>query len=215
LILQEPFMVKMKWTDCSRWLGLAILAGFAVSVFTPFWNVAGQQLAVTAQLRPADAIVVLAAGLLPDGSLSDESLRRMFEGLVLYKTGLAPRIVLSGPPLSNGSAVEAEIRASLAARLGVPQQAIFQETAVHTTRDEAFRIWERFGSEAPSFLLVTESLHMRRAMLVFERAGFQVFPAPSDNLSGGAGSTFDRLNLMRRVLQETGALIYYQAAGYI
>jgi uncharacterized SAM-binding protein YcdF (DUF218 family) len=56
---------------------------------------------------------------------------------------------------------------------------------------------------------------MRRAMLVFERAGFQVFPAPSDNLSGGAGSTFDRLNLMRRVLQETGALIYYQAAGYI
>jgi uncharacterized SAM-binding protein YcdF (DUF218 family) len=100
--------------------------------------------------------------------------------------------------------------------MGVPLQNILRETEVSTTNDEAGRIRTMLGDGTSySILLVTESLHMRRAKLVFEKAGFHVFPAPADDYPRGGQSPGYRLILMRRVLQETGALIYYRIAGYI
>jgi uncharacterized SAM-binding protein YcdF (DUF218 family) len=209
-------MVRPNWGKCVRWLGASVVAAVVVSTLTPVWNIAGKSLAVAPQHRPADAVVVLGAGLMPNGSLSEESLRRAFQGFILYKKGLAPRIVLSGPPLRNGLAVESEVRAKLAVEIGIPETAILQERAVNTTRDEAGRIRELFEkSGSPAILLVTESLHMRRAKLVFERAGFRVFPAPSDDYADAARSTSDRLFLMQRILREITALMYYRVAGYI
>ena len=40
-----------------RWLGVIAVAAFAISVFTPIWNVAGSMLAVEPDLQKADAVV--------------------------------------------------------------------------------------------------------------------------------------------------------------
>jgi uncharacterized SAM-binding protein YcdF (DUF218 family) len=198
---------------------VVVAAGLIVSALTPFWNIAGSKLMVAPEIRSADAIVVLGGGILPDGSLTDESLRRTFQGFMLYKRGLAATIVLSGPArrgLRGMPIDEAATRAKMAVDIGIPVNAILEEAEVNTTRDEAVRIKELLGAAGrPAVLLVTESLHMRRAKLAFELAGFDVFPAPSDDFPAIALSPSDRIFLMWRVLQETGGLIYYWAAGYI
>ena len=64
-------------------------------------------------------------------------------------------------------------------------------------------------------LLVTESMHMRRAKLLFEKAGLAVLPALSDRNFEAAVAPQDRLMLIFRIAEETAALIYYRIAGYI
>ena len=191
-----------------------MVAGLILSAYTPLWNISGKYISVSPQVQPAGAIVVLASGVMADGSLGDESLRRAVYGFTLYKRGLPLGSCCQARRI--GLMVEAAVRAKLAMEMGIPAAAILQETDVNTTRDEAQRIWELLGKgDTSSILLVTEVLHMRRAKMVFERAGFQVFPAPSDDYTASAASPEDRLKLMRRVLEEAGGLIYYRMAGYL
>ena len=205
----------MLWNRLTSVLGPAVLILFLVSAYTPVWNGIASALAEPAVIESADAIVVLSASLLGNKTLTAESLRRAFHGIGLYRRGLAPLIILSGrervsPP------TEAEIRARLARDMGIQADAILLEETANTTREESMRIGELLLSRnARRILLVTQSLHMRRAKLVFERAGFHVLPAPSDQYPKIASGPAGRFWLMFRVLQETVGLLYYRSAGYI
>src|SRR5437867_2504813 len=124
------------WKASLRWLGIAGSATLAVTLFTPFWNAAGERLAVQAPLRPADAIVVLGAGV-GGGALIDESLRRALYGMQLYKRGMAPIIVFSGPAEQRQPGVsEAEIRKDIAEEMGIPHDRIITVSRVLTTLEE-------------------------------------------------------------------------------
>jgi uncharacterized SAM-binding protein YcdF (DUF218 family) len=198
-----------------RWLGVAVTMATIVSAFTPLWNAAGRRLAVKPVLQPADAIVVLGGGV-RRGELGDESLRRTIHGIELYKRGLAPIIVFSGPqPLDDSSLAEAEVRKRLALRMGVPSDRIITITKIRTTHDESRQTALELGRfHATTILLVTEALHMRRAMAAFELAGFRTFPAPSDDEPRLAASPAARLELMWRVVVQAAGLFYYRMAGY-
>lgn len=199
-----------------RGVGVLTFAAFLIVALTPASNAVGRKLAVRSEVRPAEAIVVLGAGLLHGGILNDESMRRAICGIELYK-GLAPVIVLSGTSRAEEpNPTEAEIRAELAGAMGIPSQAILKEETANTTREESIHIAEKLRQQHMSrILLVTESLHMRRAEYVFERAGFQVFPATSADYTITAVGPVDKLWLTIRILEESAALIYYRAAGYI
>jgi uncharacterized SAM-binding protein YcdF (DUF218 family) len=179
-------------------------------------NVAGKTFAIVPERKPADAIVVLAASLLAGGSLSDESMRRAIAGIELYKQGLAPLLVFSGrgrqdEPLHT----EAEQRSLMAQAVGMPVDVILKEETANTTREEAVRISRLLVHRGlRKILLVTDSLHLRRAKLVFENAGLEVFPAPSDDYSSSLVSSGDRLWLASRIVEEGAALAYYRLAGY-
>jgi uncharacterized SAM-binding protein YcdF (DUF218 family) len=56
---------------------------------------------------------------------------------------------------------------------------------------------------------------MVRAQALFERVGFEVFPAEADDFSRAAAGPEERLQLMRRVAQEFVARLYYRLAGYL
>lgn len=62
---------------------------------------------------------------------------------------------------------------------------------------------------------MTDSQHMARARPLFERAGFEVLPAPVDEISDTAEAPESRLKLMRRVAEELLARLYYRLAGYL
>jgi uncharacterized SAM-binding protein YcdF (DUF218 family) len=64
-------------------------------------------------------------------------------------------------------------------------------------------------------LLVTDSQHMSRARVLFERAGFEVFPTSVDDVSNREAGPEQRLRLMRWVLKEFVARLYYWVAGYL
>src|SRR2546428_8405475 len=64
------------WSVLCRVVGLAGLAAFFVAAFTPVPNLVDHWLSIPAQLEPADALVVLGAGIDDDGTLTNNSMRR-------------------------------------------------------------------------------------------------------------------------------------------
>lgn len=193
--------------------GAAALAVFLLLGFTPLAGAISRRLETTADLRPADAIVVLGAGASRDGQLSNQSLRRLVGGLTLYHRGLASRVIVMGPAYEGGP-VEAEIRAALARDVGIPATALVVEGQGVTTRHEAALAAARLRQTGGRrILLVTGVQHMRRARLLFERAGLEVIPAPVVEISAEAERPENRLELARLVLQEAIARLYYRLAG--
>lgn len=64
-------------------------------------------------------------------------------------------------------------------------------------------------------LLVTHGDHLARARAVFERAGFEILAAPAQKLSSRVSKPAGRLRLMRRIVTELLARLYYRIAGYL
>jgi len=183
-------------------LGVLGILGVLLSAYTPLPNALARALAVSSRVQPADAIVVLGAGVFRDGTLSDSSLRRTVQGLVLYHQGLAPLLVLSGTTY-EGSPVEAQVRAALARQLRVPEKVILLEPHAQTTAEEATNISAKLHQRGVrSILLVTSSLHLARAVPRFEKMGFRVFPVAADNLPVDTDSPDGRLRLMVYTLRE-------------
>jgi uncharacterized SAM-binding protein YcdF (DUF218 family) len=196
-----------------RRLGLAVLGCFFVFAFTPAANVAHRALSVGPRIEKAEAIVVLGAGVSSTGTLSDSSLRRAVRGIELERQGLAPVIVMLGP--GERAPSEAAIRGALARAMGVPPDHLHVVTGGRTTREEARRTRDDLGAGVRRILLVTGSIHMTRARVLFERAGFEVLPAPVDDTAGGGLSPEARLTLSLRLGEELLARAYHRLAGYI
>jgi uncharacterized SAM-binding protein YcdF (DUF218 family) len=196
-------------------VGALVLLGFLASAFTPLPNRLAARLRTASRIEPADAIVVLGAGMREDGTLGDGSIRRALLGILLYRKGLAPLLAFAGPA-QYGPVSEAEIRADLARGLGVPEEGILVEAWAWTTREEAARLRGRLAPrQARRILLVTDSQHMTRAQALFTRVGFEVLPATTEETSGVAQGPEGRLRLMRALLGEVVARLYYRAAGYL
>ncbi len=205
----------MKWNRMVRALGVLTILCFFAIVMTPISNIAGKALSVQPELIPADAIVVLGSGLMPDSTLGYESQQRFLYGLRLYKKGLAPLVILSGPARPH-TEPESTIRAQIASELGVPRSAILEMPEIKTTREEALEAVSLLKAKnLKHVLLVTEALHMRRSKMIFERVGLRVSAAPSDAFPEYARSALDRLKLMQDVLKHSAGLLYYRIAGYI
>ena len=149
---------------------------FLALAYTPVAGACCQLVVLPARLDPADAIVVLGAGLTAEGSPTASSERRALKGIDLQRRGLAPLLVFVGADRREG-----EGRARRARELGIPPQAILVAAGARTTRDEADRVASllRPGG-ARRILLVTGGIHMRRALGLFAKQGFDVAPAPID-----------------------------------
>jgi len=184
------------------------LAAAALVAFTPVTATIAEGLPPETPAR-ADAIVVLGSGVMPEGELDDNSLRRTVHGVRLFRRGLAPHLVLLGP--ARRGVVEAEVRARYAADLGVPEDAIVVERGGQSTREEAALVARRL--QPASILLVTGLHHVPRARAVFERAGIRVHAAPVLEQSGLSERPQARLALARALVQEWLARAYYRMTG--
>lgn len=198
-----------------RVLGGLALALLAVVELTPAAGWLARRYAEPARLEPAEAIVALGGGFGPDGWLDAASWRRLVHGILLYRQGLAPLLVLAGSTPPTGPS-EAEVRARTARELGVPSGAILPVTGANTTREEALRVGAELRSRGVrSILLVTGPLHLVRARAVFERQGLVVRPAPVGELSLHPQKPGERLALAQSVAQELLGTLYYRLAGYL
>src|SRR5262245_227852 len=111
------------WQRSARILGITTLAALLLCVLTPLPNLLAKYQRVTSKVGPADAIVVLGAGTLIDGTLTDESMRRFISGVSLFKENRAPLMVLLGPLAGMGHRrSEAETRAQIAIKFGIPKE---------------------------------------------------------------------------------------------
>lgn len=197
-------------------MGLTGVALFLLTGFTPLVNLLRYWMAPHRPVEAAQAIVVMArGGVGGDGALTDASLRGVVEALSLYRSGLAPTLVLSGAGGAVGGS-EAAGRKRFALSCGVPDTAIVTVEKGHTTREEASEIGAVLRSRGlQKILLVVDDQGTARATAVFERLGFAVVPAPAAGLLELGGGPEDRMGAMRLVLIELLARMYYRLAGYV
>jgi len=198
-----------------RGIGGATVALFVALAFTPLSRcLHGVLVPAAAPPGPAAAIVVLGSGV-DNGVLSDASLRRALGGVVLFRQGLAPLLVMLGPG-NRGKPSEADVRVRLAQDLGVPATALLADPRGRTTRDEARVSWEDLAPRGMRrILLVTGSAHMPRAAALFRRAGFEVVESPVEEMSPTDARPQGRLELARVLLRELLARAYHRVAGYL
>lgn len=197
-------------------LGGGVLVTFLVVAFTPVLPALSYWAAPARPSGRAEAIVVLGAGgVAADGALTDTSLRGAIDAITLYGKGLAPLVVFSGWP-EDGRSAEADARARLARQCGIPASAILTTSSARTTNEEAKEIHAVLASRGVrKVILLTRDQSMARAMVVFERAGFEVVPAPWSGILDFADRPEDRMGLARDMVKEFIARLYYRAAGYL
>ena len=168
-------------------------------------------------LRPdtqgsAGAIVVLGADAWEPCGPSVSAVRRTFEAVDLWHAGRAPLLVMTGGPTeaSRGTPV-ARAMGDLARRLGVPAEAILEETRSGTTRENAVRTRELLEPRGVRrVLIVTDGIHMRRAEASFAGVGFQV---ERDSVRQVCVSS-SNLAMLRDAVHEYLGWLYYWYRGY-
>lgn len=109
--------------------------------------------------------------------LNDASLKRLMEGIRLWRGLPGARLVLSGGDYNHDEGVGRVMR-DLALDLGVPAEAMVVEDESWDTEDEARVLALHLGQEP--FALVTSAFHMRRSLAVFQAWGMRPVPAPAD-----------------------------------
>lgn len=127
-------------------------------------------------------VVVLGGGvglgdLTAADRLGDASLKRLLEGVRLWRGLSEARLVVSGGAYNDEPGVGRAMGA-LAQSLGVPAEAIALEEESWDTEDEAQVLAPRLGREP--FALVTSAFHMRRSMAIFRAYGTRPVAAPAD-----------------------------------
>ena len=143
-----------------------------------------------ANIPEAEAIVILGGATksaLPPRPMVDlnEQGDRIIYGAKLYQDGLAPLIIAAGGRIEwkNGGTPEADDMAGLLEFMGIPESVIIREQNSLNTYENAVNVKEILTEKGINkILLVTSALHMPRSLLIFQRQGIDVIPAPTDFL---------------------------------
>jgi len=179
------------------------------------WWAAGP-LYLSAAPSRADAIVVFAGGVGESGRAGGGAQERLARAIELYKSGLAPVLILSSGYVYSFH--ETDVMRALAIAEGVPASAIvLEQRATNTYQNVKFvadivreHRWTRI-------LLVSSPYHMRRALLVWHKQepAVTVVPTPparSQFYEHGRGATLEQV---RGILQEYVAILAYWRRGWI
>lgn len=120
----------------------------------------------------ADCIIVLGAGLRPDGNPTWMLEDRIKVGDELYKNHAAPKIIMSG---DHGRESYDEVNAmkKYAMSEGVPSKDIFMDHAGFETYDTMYRARDVFG--AKKVIIVTQKYHLYRAMYAAKKLGLDAY----------------------------------------
>lgn len=141
--------------------------------------------------------------------LSSYSLGRLAEGLRICNSLENHKLIFSGH-VASGDQSMASVMKDAAIFLGADPSKIELLEQASTTKEEVMHFVEKYGRDV-SLIVVTDGVHMPRAMSFFEEEGVTGYPAPTnflvkqdrDSYSLGWIPSAENLLLMDRVLRET------------
>ena len=167
-------------------------------------------------------ILVLGCGHTSDlrlpanNQLSVAALGRLAEGIRLQRRIPGSMIITSG---SRGKEEkpQATVLAEAAILLGVEPQHIMQQTLPENTWQEATEYKRIFGDSA-QLILVTNAVHMPRAMYSFHQAGLDPIPAPTNHfIKKGSKRNFRswipaacNISKMGKAIHEYAGMLWYK-----
>lgn len=129
-----------------------------------------------AELQDTDCVLVLGAGV-RDGNPTPMLRDRLITGISLYKSGVAPKIIMSGDH-GREDYDEVNVMKSYAVENGVPDGDVFMDHAGFSTYDSVYRAKAVF--EADSIIIVTQKYHLYRALYIAERLGVNAVGVSAD-----------------------------------
>ena len=192
-----------------------------------------------AELPNAEVIVILGGStrpaIYPRPTVEiNEAGDRILYGGWLHKQGQAPHILVSGGGIRwlGNTVSEAERMVRILSMMSIPEEVVWLESRSRNTEENARYTHDILQQKGINrILLVTSAMHMPRAVLLFEKQGFEVIPAPTDFMSqepapyNNARDFIARglvdlipnasnLEVTTRALKEHIGIIFYKVQGY-
>lgn len=159
-----------KWPVLLALLALLYVLGNAASIWA---------YGVKDESRPADAAIVLGAAAC-DSGVSPVYQARLDQGIRLYRQGLAGKLIVTGGRAEGNRQSDAYRAREYAVRQGVPAEDVLMEETSRITQENlenARLVMEEHGLETA--LIVSDPLHMKRAMLLAGDAGIRAYSSPA------------------------------------
>jgi uncharacterized SAM-binding protein YcdF (DUF218 family) len=132
--------------------------------------------------QPADAIVVLGAGLRGDGRAGAALTRRSIHAANLWAQGYAPVVICTGGVTMGRPRSEAAACREVLIANGVDSDAIVLEERSRSTEENALFAHDILDANTWSrVVLVSDAYHMLRAQWIFSLEGISVVTSPTVN----------------------------------
>lgn len=131
------------------------------------------------EVRPADAAIILGASVY-DNSPSPVFCERINHAVDLYNNGYVKAVIMTGGVGDGNIRSDADIAREYAEQRGVPAEAIYKEeesTITFENLENARQLMEQNGMDTA--LIVSDPLHMKRAMLYAKDLGIKAYSSPT------------------------------------
>jgi uncharacterized SAM-binding protein YcdF (DUF218 family) len=161
--------------------------GFIVNRFVSLWEVNGIK---AENLEQFENGIVLSGMFEYNKDLDRISARRgadrIWQAIQLYKNNKIKKIIItggSGYVLKKGLHEASQLKKDLIS-LGIPEEDILVESKSRNTHENAQQtklLIQKFGLSKQKNLLITSSMHMRRALASYEKEGIHCDPYTTDH----------------------------------
>lgn len=130
-----------------------------------------------AELEDVDCVLVLGCYVHDSGRPSDMLSDRLRRGIELYRSGVAPKLLMSG---DHGRKEYNEVKAMKleAIEEGIPSEAIFMDHAGFSTYESIFRARAVFAAD--KIIIVSQKYHLYRALHVANALGVEAYGVSAD-----------------------------------
>ena len=156
---------------------ILVLIGACINLYIV--HTGSKQIYTVEQMRgsKADCILVLGAGLKPDGSPSDMLRDRLSFACDLWEEGVSDTVLVSGDRASESYDEVTAMKNYLLAH-GVPEEAILEDPKGYSTSESLKRAKDVFGYE--NVVVVTQRYHLYRALYIAQKIGLDAKGVNSD-----------------------------------
>ena len=226
------FLKLTKNKYCNKLFRLSILWLFIISV-SPIpelliYNLEKQNKTInlTSKINISNVnILVLGSGQTNDTALayinrlSSSALMRLSEGIRIHNKIPKSKLVFSG--FSNVKKISQAKMLSLASlELGVNPLDTLMLVKGSVTKEEALEYNKRFGTKN-KLIIVTNAVHMPRALLYFRNFGLDVIPAPTNNfikidneeIHFWFKPSYKKIEMMDRSLHEYAGILQFYCSN--
>ncbi len=176
MIINKKFIIILVMLLCLAGAGIGTVFGINAYVKS-----VGNNTILTskqaAELEDVDCIIVLGCQVKGNGKPSDMLKDRLTRGIELYKSGAAPKIIMSG---DHGRKEYDEVGTmkQYAINAGVPSEDIFMDHAGFSTYETVYRAKEIFGAD--KVVIVTQEYHLYRSLYIAKKLGIKAYGVSSD-----------------------------------
>lgn len=187
--MASDFISRIKSLKKSRTLRFLLMLVIILIIYVMYTAYSIWSFGQKTNLVQADAAIVLGAGIV-NGEPSPVLKGRIDHAIKLYDTGNVKKLIFTGGSGGEGEISEAEAAQAYALRHGVKTEDILIETTSTITEENLHNakiVAER--ERITSFMIVSDPLHMKRAMVMADDLNLVAYSSPAVNSAYKSWST--------------------------